>query len=862
MGLAPQPSIASLAPPPSEGAFSYSRTANLSSSIRTQPSQTFPSRPPMGRNDSDTASISSTASSAYPARPFALPPGLSSSANTSSTSLRRPTGKPRSARVDFEPPLPAAAHWLLLTTPPPPPRARASSLLSVDHTITTYRSRDSQEDSLPKKSWGKKSLAALGLRGQQMPPSKKGSVASLRAPPTSASASYNQRAPPTKVQLQLGGGGIATPRASTSSRRGGRLDSRSDDFEIPRSWEEFATRYGQGEINIEDPCFPPIHSTSAQNARPSPYQEGSFAAPTSPLEHIRQKLLLRLDLLGKADLPASTLSTPTSPASAAMVPGSSASSRWTAASHRDSIFTNNRDSIVSTAPSTAPSPSIPFPSSAKANQHLYSSLPPARSLQNHPALLAILAKSRKLFGTKMTMITILEDQRQFFLASDGMPDKVDSLPRSATLCSHTVLNGERGLVVLDTQRDWRFRSNMLSVVLNARFYAGEPRLDSSGYGRRSLTRFSSAGMPLFAPSHPELEEEAGGRVPIGTIAIIDDNCRVNFSSAERAKLRSLATDVSNEIHNWVQGHWDRRSSVSSVSSINNRLKHVSFDSSSSYIDWQAKSGSVAPPPAASSGFVAQRRVPEAESLPPTPPGSIRRPSRAQAGEDDPGRSTSTLVPASRGLAPMPEESPSANIPSIRRTSTSDPTPRPHVFPSAPRPPPNVPVPSAPTSKSTFPSARTRPPPKSPQQKLFDAATGALGKGLDLSLVYLVSLDLSTEDQSLTPLTLLSAHNLPATKPSFDPSLHLKALRAPEGGLLFKNPLVASSADGSFEGPGYASGILLPVAESQELRKGWVLAGYTRDGSREFEEEELEYFTKVVEQLKKVVSWAIKAELEA
>jgi hypothetical protein len=134
--------------------------------------------------------------------------------------------------------------------------------------------------------------------------------------------------------------------------------------------------------------------------------------------------------------------------------------------------------------------------------------------------------------------------------------------------------------------------------------------------------------------------------------------------------------------------------------------------------------------------------------------------------------------------------------------------------------------------------------------------------LDLSLVYLVSLDLSREEEGLSPLTLLSAHNLPATKPSFDPSLHLKALRAPEGGLLFKNPLVAASVDGAFDGPGYASGILLPVAESQPLRKGWVLAGYTRDGSREFEEEELEYFTKVVEQLKKVVSWAIKAELEA
>lgn len=234
--------MASLAPPPSEGAFSYGRTANLS----PQPSLVFPSRPALGRSRySDTGSIASDASSIYAPQRYAPPPGLSHSANASTSSLRRLAGKPRSARVDFEPPLPAAAHWLLLTTPPPPPRARTSSLLSVDHTITTYRSRDSQEDYIPKKSWGKKSLAALGLRGQQFPPpSKKGSVASLRAP-TSASARDTQRAPPSQVQLQLGGGGVASSRPSTSSRRGGRLDSRSDDFEIPRTWDDFSTRYGQ-----------------------------------------------------------------------------------------------------------------------------------------------------------------------------------------------------------------------------------------------------------------------------------------------------------------------------------------------------------------------------------------------------------------------------------------------------------------------------------------------------------------------------------------------------------------------------------------------------------------------------------------
>lgn len=43
-------------------------------------------------------------------------------------------------------------------------------------------------------------------------------------------------------------------------------------------------------------------------------------------------------------------------------------------------------------------------------------------------------------------------------------------------------------------------------------------------------------MPVFGPPNPELEEEAGGRIAIGTVAIVDDKPRIEFSSAERAKL--------------------------------------------------------------------------------------------------------------------------------------------------------------------------------------------------------------------------------------------------------------------------------------------------------------------------------------
>ncbi|KAI5480532.1 GAF domain containing protein [Pseudohyphozyma bogoriensis] len=132
------------------------------------------------------------------------------------------------------------------------------------------------------------------------------------------------------------------------------------------------------------------------------------------------------------------------------------------------------------------------------------------------------------------------------------------------------------------------------------------------------------------------------------------------------------------------------------------------------------------------------------------------------------------------------------------------------------------------------------------QKMFDQATRMLHKSLELSLVYLVSLDLSAATPSLR---LLSSCGLPTPPPSFDPQLHLKALRAAEGGLLFKSPL-STEERRLAGGPGYASGLLLPILEVR--RRGFVLGGYTDDGERELGDKELTYFVRFAEQLEMYV----------
>ncbi|KAK4695809.1 hypothetical protein P7C70_g8486, partial [Phenoliferia sp. Uapishka_3] len=123
------------------------------------------------------------------------------------------------------------------------------------------------------------------------------------------------------------------------------------------------------------------------------------------------------------------------------------------------------------------------------------------------------------------------------------------------------------------------------------------------------------------------------------------------------------------------------------------------------------------------------------------------------------------------------------------------------------------------------------------QAAFDSATFNLSKALDLPLVYLVSLDLSNSTP-LPSLNLLSSVGLSPTSPSLSPSLHFQALRAAEGGLLYR------AREGTK--PLFAAGILIPVMEVR--RVGYLLCAYTKNGERELESRDVKYVMRFAEEL--------------
>lgn len=490
------------------------------------------------------------------ARPYAAPPGLAaepearreifpsryaardaptnhSSASVGKSSFSSLGAEPRPARISSDPPIPPEIHLLLMTTPPPPPPSsslrHAASTQSTCNSATTPATRAGKrdpdlavrrDDTVSSLTARMRSFRFLGGSGNEKSPQ----TASPQATSTDLTHA-SRRTGPGRMPESTTGTPEREKRRRTADRKGGRLDSRSPADFVPRTWSDYALAYALGHMDVSDPPFPPV---DAQQLGPSPYDLAHFSAPLdlASTSAVRNRLLERLDLLGR--------------------------NRRTsdAYSSNRSYGTPSLDTRRSSRASTTPSAVHTIPKvGAEGRQHPLSWLP---SLLGDPALTALL--SRALYaplGTpalfkpspKAAMITLFPpssepDAPVTIIASLNLPANL-SIPLSHAIDAHVLLNGERGLVVPDTERDWRFRGNDLVCTAQSASPGGPYTPSSSGTGKGLGIRFYAA-MPVFAPSLPEIagfEEEVSGRIAIGTIAILDDWPRLaKFGSSERSKL--------------------------------------------------------------------------------------------------------------------------------------------------------------------------------------------------------------------------------------------------------------------------------------------------------------------------------------
>ncbi|KAA1467327.1 hypothetical protein DENSPDRAFT_236297 [Dentipellis sp. KUC8613] len=127
--------------------------------------------------------------------------------------------------------------------------------------------------------------------------------------------------------------------------------------------------------------------------------------------------------------------------------------------------------------------------------------------------------TKLVFNTKVVGISLIDGTEQWFKSESGLG--MNTFPRPASMCAHAILQrGDEPMVILDTAEDWRFSKNpLVAGALGIRFYAAAPLRTQDGYN-------------------------------VGTLAIMDDVPRNEFSPRHRHTLKEFAAIAMREMELW------------------------------------------------------------------------------------------------------------------------------------------------------------------------------------------------------------------------------------------------------------------------------------------------------------------------
>lgn len=121
---------------------------------------------------------------------------------------------------------------------------------------------------------------------------------------------------------------------------------------------------------------------------------------------------------------------------------------------------------------------------------------------------AITRLASQICGTPISLITLLNEERQWFKSAYGTGFK--ETPREYAFCNHAILQPHRPLIVPDLRLDERFQTNpLVTEGPHAVFYAGVPLTDGEGFALGSLCVIDTQENNLTAFQVEALQTLAG-----------------------------------------------------------------------------------------------------------------------------------------------------------------------------------------------------------------------------------------------------------------------------------------------------------------------------------------------------------------
>src|SRR5690606_18925706 len=139
----------------------------------------------------------------------------------------------------------------------------------------------------------------------------------------------------------------------------------------------------------------------------------------------------------------------------------------------------------------APVPAPEFPGEAERIQVLRDYA--LESLENDPELASIARFAAKLCDTPYALVSLVEEERQRFLAREGLT--ASETPREISFCTHA-MQGSGLMEVRDATRDPRFAGNpLVTAGPRLRFYAGQPLKSEEGLPLGTLCVLDTAPRP-------------------------------------------------------------------------------------------------------------------------------------------------------------------------------------------------------------------------------------------------------------------------------------------------------------------------------------------------------------------------------